>query len=178
MSFFQTIYALPILHLSLLMILLLGFWLIINYYLQKKNKEKFIFAINVILLILGLAFILRLTVFHRNATDSIIHWNPFNLVLESKVQPEYWRSMFMNVILFIPASIALPFVLHSIRGFHREVMVSLISMLLLSVFVEALQYFLSNGQAETADVVCNFLGAVIGMIPFMVISSRKHIKNF
>ena len=72
----------------------------------------------------------------------------------------------MNVFLFVPMGLALPFALP--EKMPHKVLVSVLCAVILSTMVEILQYVFHLGRAETDDVICNTLGAAIGTFAFML----------
>lgn len=106
--------------------------------------------------------ILTATVFSRQSGESGLILRPFAAFAQAKAQPEVYRELLMNVLLFFPLGLAgaaaLP---ERLRPGLRWALAALAGMLL-SLAVEGLQYRLSLGLAETDDVLCNTLGALLG----------------
>lgn len=75
---------------------------------------------------------------------------------------ELLGEMALNIILFLPLGIIMRFIT---SGRNRYVHVIIVS-LLLSVFIEVMQYCLCRGLCETDDVIHNTLGAVLGFVFF------------
>ncbi len=70
----------------------------------------------------------------------------------------------LNIILFIPIGFLLPMVLYQLKSVKmRAWQMGLVAMVI-SISIEATQYMLSIGEAETDDVITNTLGAVIGFL--------------
>lgn len=70
----------------------------------------------------------------------------------------------LNIILFIPIGFLLPMVVYQLRNVRmRAWQMGLVAMVI-SISIEATQYLLSIGEAETDDVITNTLGAVIGFL--------------
>lgn len=78
---------------------------------------------------------------------------------------EYYRSMLMNVFLFFPLGLTLPF---GLSGGKRPILRALGIGTLLSVCIEILQYVFSLGWTETDDVIMNALGVLIGSVSFLL----------
>lgn len=72
------------------------------------------------------------------------------------------REILLNIILFVPLGFLLMNVLHS-RKKQRAGFLSVAICLLVTVAIEAVQYFRGLGLCETDDVFNNVLGAVIGV---------------
>lgn len=73
---------------------------------------------------------------------------------------EMFRSMFMNVILFVPGG----FFLGLLFGKSRWLKWGIGLLILGSIGIEWLQYACFLGRAEADDVLCNALGGVLGVL--------------
>lgn len=117
--------------------------------------------------LMSIALIFVLTLYGRNGANSrIVNLVPFSFLVDAKVQPELYRSMFMNVLLFIPFGLSFPFAF-SERIKHR-ILITIALGLLLSVGVETVQYFYNLGNCETDDVLMNVLGVMIGTTSYLL----------
>lgn len=116
--------------------------------------------LNAVGCLISLAAVLYLTVVRGEGGTTEVILQPFHSFIEAEVQPELYRSMLMNVFLFVPFGMTLPFV---IRGKLR-VPVTVIAALCLSVAVEFIQYRFSLGRCEVDDVICNTLGGLFGSL--------------
>jgi glycopeptide antibiotics resistance protein len=116
--------------------------------------------IGAVLAVVFIAVILYITVFSRNERHLGVDLIPFSSFERVKSQPEMYRSMLMNVLLFVPPGLSLPFVFGG--STVKRILLTILTGFLLSVIVEAIQYFGVLGMAETDDVLCNTLGTVIG----------------
>ena len=79
---------------------------------------------------------------------------------------ELLRSAWMNVLLFIPGGLTVPELLPLGWTPRRRVWLGLLTLGLLSVGIELLQFHWSLGQAETDDCLANTLGATLGLLVF------------
>lgn len=79
---------------------------------------------------------------------------------------ELLRSAWMNVLLFIPGGLTLPELLPLGWTPRRRVWLGLLTLGLLSVGIELLQFCWKLGQAETDDCLANTLGAALGLMVF------------
>lgn len=154
-NIFHTIYITDIPVILLTIGLLLLVWSVIGAAFFKRMR-----IIGTVLGIVAIAAILYLTVFTRGESGAGADFIPFSSFERAKIQPEMYRSMLMNVFLFVPLGLSLPFIFGGSTA-KRILLTNLIG-LLLSVTVEAIQYFCSLGMSETDDVICNTLGTVIG----------------
>ena len=91
---------------------------------------------------------------------------PFISFINAKTQPEFYRTMFMNVLLFLPLGLSLPFALS--EKMKHKVLISILCGLILSVLVEVLQYVFRLGRCETDDVLMNTLGVLIGVTSYLL----------
>ena len=121
---------------------------------------KYMRVIGVIVAVLATAAILYVTVIARGESTAGVDLVPFSSFERAKIQPEMYRTMLMNVFLFVPLGLSLPFVFGGSTA--KRILLSILIGFLLSVTVEAIQYFGTLGMAETDDVICNSLGTAIG----------------
>lgn len=105
------------------------------------------------------AFILYMTVFARGEDPQAPVLTPFHSFIEAKIQPELYRSMLMNLFLFEPIGLSLP---NFLPKKAHPVAVTVLFAMLLSIGIEAAQFYFHLGRCETDDVIMNTLGAVIG----------------
>lgn len=102
---------------------------------------------------------------------------PFYSIYEAKSQPELYREMLMNVFMFEPLGMVVPFGLtwlssqknrmsKSIAGQNRfEVMkYSILFCLCFSMLIELCQGIFGLGRAEIDDIIMNLSGSFIGII--------------
>lgn len=100
--------------------------------------------------VLATVLILWLTVWNRTPSEEhVFAW-------AAAYTNEFFREMFMNAVLYVPFGLAacgLSGPWGVLAGF------------LLSVGVEFWQYATGAGFAQGTDVLCNTLGAAVGMLP-------------
>jgi glycopeptide antibiotics resistance protein len=72
----------------------------------------------------------------------------------------------MNVFLFFPIGLVLPWVLPQ-KWKYKTVIVALFA-IVLSTSIEYTQFVYCLGRTETDDVICNTLGALIGAGTYIV----------
>lgn len=119
----------------------------------RRTKLRNVIAY--IVVFFSLAMVIRLTLVERSYIHDIC-LIPF--VTLNNVGG--LRSLLMNVALFIPLGLSLPFVLPD--RVKRKVLVSTVIGIILSICIEASQYIFSLGRCETDDVIMNTLGTLIG----------------
>ena len=121
---------------------------------------KYMRIICAVLAVIAIGAILYITIFSRGEKNAGADFVPFSSFERAKLQPEMYRSMLMNVFLFVPLGLSLPFVLVGSTG--KRILLTILIGLLLSITVESIQYFAHLGMAETDDVICNTVGTAIG----------------
>lgn len=90
----------------------------------------------------------------------------------AKIQPEFYREMLMNIFLFVPLGLSLPYVL-SIRQGKYVIIKSIVIGLLLSIIIEYCQYYFCIGTCEVDDAIMNGIGVIIGCTSYLIISMMK-----
>lgn len=157
---FRLIYTMPLYKVCLVMVLLLVLWAYYRAYLPKKLFA----AMNLCLLVTSVFAVLYLTVFSRKVGTYDIVLVPFSALSEAKKEPERYRSMLMNVFLFFPLGMACANAFSDKMKMRRRVILAIVIGFALSTAVEYIQYRFSLGMAETDDVICNTLGAIVGSL--------------
>lgn len=99
---------------------------------------------------------------------------PFQSFMEAKKQPEIYRSMLMNVFLFVPLGLSFPYALPVQWNADVHIVFTILLGCCLSVAVEVIQYRYGLGRCEVDDVIMNTVGALIGALAFVM---GKIIKN-
>ena len=147
------------------MIVLIFLWQVLRYGIKEKLNMQFWWkTINILLTfgMLGIISVVTLESRSRNEYDVILI--PFNFIKEAKIQPELYRSMLMNVFLFFPLGLSLPYALP--EKWKQKALISIFFAMALSIGIEFLQYHFHLGRAETDDVICNTLGCAIGTLSY------------
>ena len=100
--------------------------------------------------LLATVLVLWLTVWNRTPSEEhVFTW-------AAAYTNEFFREMFMNAVLYVPLGLAACGLIGPwgvLAGF------------LLSAGVEGWQYATGAGLAQGTDVLCNTLGAAVGMLP-------------
>lgn len=130
-----------------------------------RGKVKRIVA--AVFAVLAFGVIISFTVTGRTfgGTDQV-SLTPFITFFRAKKQPEYYRTLFMNMALFVPLGLSLPYALPG--KIRHKALLTVAFGFLLSAGVEAYQYFFSAGTCETDDVLMNTLGAFVGATSFLL----------
>lgn len=150
----------PLLMTVLSLLIIIGY-AIINIWSKLFKKIKFIF------LAVSLLLILYATIFSRSTTTLDIELRPFYTFVLAREQPELYRTLFMNALLFVPFGITMPYTLSS-HYKKRNILITVLSACIFSTMVEFLQYYFSLGRCETDDVIFNTLGAFIGTFGYIL----------
>ena len=86
--------------------------------------------------------------------------------------------MLMNVFLFFPLGMAYANAFSDKMKMRRRVILTVVIGFALSTAVEYIQYRFSIGMAETDDVICNTLGALVGSLSVILADFLgKHKKK-
>ena len=147
------------------MIFLVFAWVALErWFVSKLRKERLWKMGNAVCWLCMVFVILGVTVSSRSSGAAEVQWTPFSSFKEAKVQPEIYRSMLMNVFMFFPLGLSLPYALP--RQWKHQALVAILFAVVFSVLIEFLQYYYGLGRAETDDVICNTLGCAIGTLAF------------
>lgn len=155
------VYTQPLYRIVVFILLLIIVWSAAGVLADKKRWWK---PLNAIVCIAITAIILYATVYSREESSRQVILTPFITFEYAKIQPELYRTMLMNMFLFVPLGLSLPFVL----PFKHGAVFTVIVAIALSAAVEAVQYHLGLGLSEIDDVITNTLGAAIGTLPFVI----------
>lgn len=119
------------------------------------------------------AILLKITIFEQmtahiqNGTRSN-NFVPFSFTGANLSDPQEKTYLMLqlvaNVLLFVPFGMAVPFILKKPRYYP----LTLVFALVLTVSIEAIQVIIGR-VCDVDDVICNFLGATIGLAVFLVI---------
>lgn len=171
---FRLIYTMPLYKVCLVMVLLLVLWAYYRAYLPKK----LFWSMNLCVLVEAVSAVLYLTVFSRKVGIYDVVLVPFSALSEAKKEPERYRSMLMNVFLFFPLGMACANAFSDKMKMRRRVILVVAIGFALSTVVEYIQYRFSLGMAETDDVICNTLGALVGSLSVILADFLgKHKKK-
>ena len=159
---FLFIYRQPLGRILLWALLLIAIWGYLGYRengrLRWKLANGLVFAVTV-------AVIFYMTVHTRGETAGEAILIPFQSFRNARIQPELYRSMLMNVFLFVPVGMSLPFVMGKGRG---PILFTVLAALLFSGSIEYLQYRYALGWCEVDDIIMNTLGAATGGLAYVL----------
>lgn len=118
--------------------------------------------LNAALLVLSVLAVLQLTLFSRSGGEYGVILRPFAALDAAKAQPEIYRELLMNMLLFLPIGLTLPSALPNGMNAALRMCIAVLFGLMLSLGIEYAQYRFSLGLVETDDVICNTLGTLFG----------------
>ena len=136
--------------------------------------------------------IIYMTVITRSSKNNEIILIPFYSFYEARRQPELYRQMLMNIFLFEPLGLTLPFGLEWVKMrimYHKQnqhsdnnpkqetdfsksriqiARYSLIISLFFSFLIEICQGIFRRGRMEIDDILMNSLGSLIGIVTYYI----------
>ncbi len=120
----------------LVVFMMFGGTFIYPYLIGRINKKysKYTRIINAVLCLISVLGILYITVFKRTKGEYSADFMPFEVFKKAAEEKEFYREMVMNVFLFFPFGLTLPFVFKK-RNF-KTVAAVIVSGLVLSSAVE------------------------------------------
>lgn len=169
-NIFHRIYVSDISTILITIPILLLLWSVIGAAFYKYMR-----IIGTVMAPIAVAAILYVTVLSRGESGVGADFIPFSSFERAKIQPEFYRSMLMNVFLFVPLGLSLPFVFDG--GTEKRILLTILVGLFLSVTVEAIQYFAHLGMAETDDIICNTVGTAIGSCAYLLTLLWRKLFN-
>lgn len=173
-SIFFILYAQPLQRIVGIMLIMLNMWIWVKKILDKKLVWK---LLNIGSVLISILAIVMVTLVSREGSNAEMILIPFYTFKEAKSQPELYRSMLMNVFLFFPVGLTLPYALP--EKWNRQGGISLFFAVVFSAAIEYAQYYHHLGRAEVDDVICNTLGCAIGTLSYRlseIITYKRNIK--
>ena len=176
-------YRLPLSYAVFGVVTIIVIWAIAHYKFALRGYGSGIDAkqhwkvFNYIVVILSVILILYATIFSRSDEITKLILQPFYSFKIAKIQNEMYRSMLMNIVLFVPFGLSFASILSQRQTVSTRIAITSLLGLLLSVLIESVQYFCKLGEAWTDDVICNTLGAFIGpltLVLWKVYFLKKH----
>lgn len=137
--------------------------------------KRFLHCVCIALSVCSVAGILYTTLANRGG-GSEVSLIPFMSFVQAQKQREIYRSMLMNMLLFEPLGLCLPLALP--KRYTHKVRTAILFAFMLSVFIEASQFFFRLGLCETDDVIMNTLGAALGCCAFGMIDFSERLIRF
>ena len=170
---FQSIYSKPLLSIILAITIAVAVW----GYLRTKVQLRRWMMSNLALSCVAVIIILYATLLTRVPGSGGLVLTPFAALAAARVQPELYREMLMNVFLFFPLGLTLSNALPRRWNRWLRIGVTTLAGCLLSAGIEYAQYRFALGLAETDDVLCNTLGALLGAASLLVAHAIESHKE-
>ena len=169
---YHDIYVSNILIVIVAMPILLAVWSVLSVLFKEKTTWICVIAAAV-----SIVLVIYITVFSRGESEPGLDLIPFSSFVRARTLPHMYRSMLMNVFLFFPLGLFLPFLIEG--GIKRRILLTVSWGLALSVTVELIQFIFAIGLCETDDVICNTAGAALGSLayPLSVLWTKQMKKN-
>lgn len=165
------IYCQPLWLLTLIGIAIIICYARINSCIKNQAWQR---LFNLALVIFSLSVLIYTTILRREVGTNEIELQPFYTFVMAQTQVEYYRTFFMNTLLFVPLGLSMPYAL-SPKPCKWPMFLTIIFATLLSAGIEYLQYYYRLGRCETDDVIANTLGAAIGTLSYCLY--MKILKN-
>ncbi|MBQ3355845.1 MAG: VanZ family protein [Oscillospiraceae bacterium] len=160
MTFFQYIYYLKPWAQILLCVAGWTVWTVVMILLHRYKSIRIGAAL--LGLALSIVLILYQTVLARNGGVRSLILRPFAILAKAREEDEYYRSMVLNAILFVPLGLSLSVLLSQKLTPGKCVALTVLIGLLISAGLETLQYAFALGKTETDDVIMNTFGTFFG----------------
>lgn len=174
---FYYIYRLPLRETAIGILLIGPIWGLMMRGIAVRSKRT-VRILNCILALVALGGIIYITLLRASRGEREVILQPLQSLEEAKTQREMYRELLMNVLLFVPLGLTLPFaVAPAGRARVRTWLAVLLAALVLSVAIEVLQFAFALGRCETDDVLCNVLGAAFGAVSWLIYSIKRKQKN-
>ena len=153
-------------------VVLIIVWIILR--MVKRDKRSMWKCFNIVLHIFSVLFIIRMTLLGRNVGERDLELIPFYTLTTISDNNEAIRTLLMNIVLFVPFGLTIPYVLDDkIDNIHFKWGMCIVSACVLSVLIECLQYCFRIGRTEIDDVICNTLGGALGVFTDVIGSCIK-----
>jgi glycopeptide antibiotics resistance protein len=122
---------------------------------------------NRVLVILAVGMIIYCTLYGRKAVGNrMVELRPLYSLVNAKNQPEFYRTLIMNILLFLPFGLTFPFTLP--QKVKNKVGVTIGVATVISTMIEFVQFCFCLGLCETDDVIMNTLGAAFGAVSYVI----------
>lgn len=161
MNLRHAFYVQPMNMVYLEMISMYIIWTFVMLNFREKRKR----IAGTVCFVLTVGLIISYTIIGRSHGEAV-SLIPFISFANAKTQPELYRTLLMNMFLFLPFGLSLPFALPD--NIKHKVLWTVPAGCLFSACIEASQFFFHLGKCETDDVLMNTLGTIIGATSFLI----------
>ena len=157
-------YVLPLWFVCFGIICAILIWSKIMAMSERKQITITIFKIcSAVCLVLSLCLVIYATVYGRHDTRGIV-LIPFQSFIEAKAQPEIYRTMLMNLTLFVPFGLSITSCFPRRFTIKRRMLLTLTLAFIFSSIIESSQYIFALGIFQTDDIICNTCGALLSAL--------------
>ena len=169
------LYSRQLLVVAIIILLSVLIWALINKRVGSRKRCRSVLKYaNIIICFIEVAVVLYITVISRTSGEVEVCIIPFYSLVMAKGEPEMYRTMLMNVMLFVPLGLTMPYALR--QSCSRKIMHTVLVALLLSTMIEGMQGIFHLGRAEIDDVICNTLGATVGSASYLMSDKMEKIS--
>ena len=113
---FWEIYRSPLRTILLYIFLLVLIWAICSFVISRSEKLAVAWRLfNTLLFVVGLFFMIRLTLMGRSVSSRGAEFVPFRSLIDARVQPELYREKLMNVFLYVPLGLTIPYLVETVK---------------------------------------------------------------
>lgn len=159
---FHFIYCMSIPSTMLVLITVCCLWSFFQSKAHNINRESLWRISNFVLFFIWLFCVVYMTVLSRGSITKV-NLTPFHIIIDviNGANKELLRVGWMNILLFVPGGMWLSYATQKQTVAKRVIQIFLL--ISISIMIEALQWYYKLGTVETDDVICNSLGAIIGV---------------
>lgn len=164
---FYFIYRIPMNVVPLIIVAAVIIWGLLMRVISGKY-DKAAGLINRVMLFVSVSGIIYITLARSGTHEREVYLMPFHILSEAAGETDFYRSMLMNLFLFVPFGLCAPFSLPEDMKTGKRLLTAFAAAVALSVFIELLQYLFYMGRCETDDVLCNAAGALAGFAAYII----------
>ena len=139
----------------------------VSIILYKRQKFNTVQCVAAILLSLYIVVLLYFTVVGRYSHEEygyeIQFFTSYRWFFKYNGE-QVLRQLLINLVMLMPVGFLLPIVINA----KHKYLITMALSLLLTVFIETMQLITKCGSFEVDDIINNFIGAVIGMLIYML----------
>lgn len=148
---------------ALLLAIAVCLWPLLGLCIDRRfQKPRLWPAINGVLWLLCVYVILYTALIRRTPGTFEPILTPFYSFVAARTQPEWYRTVLMNVYVFVPLGMSLSAALGKKLPLWLRMLLTVLCGFALSATVEYTQYFRQLGLPEIDDVIFNSLGTFLG----------------
>ncbi|MCD7818389.1 MAG: VanZ family protein [Lachnospiraceae bacterium] len=140
-------------------------------FFRNEKTKPYVKTRRAVCCILYYLTILYLCVLNRDKGDSYsLSLVPFQWVYNGRLHESEVVEAILNVGIFIPFSMIL-------YGYFRYIWASAMAVLLGGLAVELLQYVTMRGTFSTENLICYFLGGMVGIMLMYIGGKLRHLAR-